>query len=61
MTLTEEINKNPYLKVSNCTDISDVETAMEALKALDKKYPKSKLLLSIWAKMIAKKKKLSKK
>ena len=59
MTLSQEINSNPYLKVSNCTDIVDIEYAMECLKVLDSKYSENnQTLLNIWAKMIAKKKRL---
>ncbi len=59
MTLSQEINSNPYLKVSNCTDISDIEYAMDCLRMLDKKHGENnQTLLNIWAKMLAKKKRL---
>ena len=57
MTLQEKIKSNPYLKVSNCTDIADLECAMDDLRELDKEYPNSIVLLKIWGRMLDKKKK----
>ena len=57
MTLTEKINSNPYLKVSNCTDISDIEYAMDELRKLDAEFGESnKTLLKLWSKFLEKKK-----
>ena len=59
MTLTEKINSNPYLKVSNCTDIADLEYAMDELRKLDAEFGEdNKTLLKLWAKFLDKKKKL---
>lgn len=59
MTLTEKIKSNPYLKVSNCTDIADLEYAIDELKKLDAEFGENnKTLLKIWAKFLDKKKKL---
>jgi hypothetical protein len=59
MTLTEKINSNPYLKVSNCTDIADLEAAMDDLRKLDAEFGEdNKTLLKLWAKFLDKKKKL---
>jgi hypothetical protein len=59
MTLTEKINSNPYLKVSNCTDIADIESAMDELRKLDAEFgDDNKTLLKLWAKFLDKKKKL---
>ena len=59
MTLTEKINSNPYLKVSNCTDIADIEYAMDELRKLDAEFGEdNKTLLKLWAKFLDKKKKL---
>jgi hypothetical protein len=59
MTLTEKINSNPYLKVSNCTDIADLEAAMDDLRKLDAEFgDDNKTLLKLWAKFLGKKKKL---
>ena len=59
MTLTEKINSNPYLKVSNCTDIADLEYAMDELRKLDLEFGENnKTLLNLWAKFLDKKKKL---
>jgi hypothetical protein len=59
MTLTEKINSNPYLKVSNCTDIADIESAMDDLRKLDAEFGENnKTLLKLWAKFLDKKKKL---
>jgi hypothetical protein len=59
MTLTEKINSNPYLKVSNCTDIADLETGIDNLKKLDAEFGENnKTLLKLWAKFLDKKNKL---
>lgn len=59
MTLTQKINSNPYLKVSNCTDIADLEVAMDDLRKLDAEFgDDNKTLLKLWAKFLDKKKKL---
>jgi hypothetical protein len=59
MTLTEKINSNPYLKVSNCTDIADLEAAMDDLRKLDAEFGESNAkLLKLWAKFLDKKNKL---
>ena len=56
MTLTEKINSNPYLKVSNCTDIADIEYAMDELRKLDAEYGETnQTLLNLWSKFLAKK------
>ena len=61
MTLQEKIKQNPYLKISNCTDISDIEYAMDSLKELEKQFGKANTtILSIWAKIINKHKRLTK-
>lgn len=60
MTLVETIKSNPYLKVSNCTDLSDINHAIDCLRELDKKFgSNNKTLLKLWAKFLDKKKKLS--
>ena len=59
MTLTEKIAANPYLKVSNCTDVNDLESAMDELRKLDAEFGENnKTLLKIWAQMLEKKKRL---
>ncbi len=59
MTLTEKINSNPYLKVSNCTDVADLEYSMDELRKLDAEFGENnKTLLKLWAKFLDKKKKL---
>lgn len=59
MTLTEKINSNPYLKVSNCTDIADLEYAIDELRKLDAEFGEdNKTLLKLWLKFLDKKKKL---
>ena len=56
MTLTEKIKANPYLKVSNCTDIADLESAMDDLRELDKEFGENnKVLMKLWAKFLDKK------
>lgn len=59
MTLTIEIKNNPYLKVSNCTDKSDCEYAIEECRRLEKKYGQSKMLDKIWVSLINKKNNLA--
>jgi hypothetical protein len=59
MTLTNEISKNPYLKVSNCTDRSDIEYAIEQCRSLEAQFGQSKTLDKIWIALINKKKHLS--
>ena len=59
MTLSQKISSNPYLKVSNCTDIADIEAAMDDLRKLDAEYgADNQTLLNLWAKFLNKKKKL---
>ena len=59
MTLIDKINSNPYLKVSNCTDIADLEYAIDELRKLDAEFGENnKTLLKLWAKFLDKKKKL---
>lgn len=61
MTLTEKIKSNPYLKVSNCTDIADIEYAMDELRKLDAEYgDNNKTLLNLWSKFLSKKNNLNK-
>jgi hypothetical protein len=60
-TLNQAIKSNPYLKVSNCTDLSDVESAIDDLRILDNIYGKNnKTLLKLWAKFLDKKSKIEK-
>jgi hypothetical protein len=55
----KKIKSNPYLKVSNCTDIADLEAAMDELRKLDSEYgDDNKTLLKLWAKFLDKKKKV---
>jgi len=59
MTLAQKIKSNQYLKVSNCTDIADLEAAMDELRKLDSEYgDDNKTLLKLWAKFLDKKKKV---
>lgn len=59
MRLSEKIKSNPYFKVSNCTDIADLESAMDELRKLDLEFgDDNKTLLKLWAKFLDKKKKL---
>jgi hypothetical protein len=59
MNLAATIKNNPYLNVNNCTDISDLESAMDELRILDLKFGENnKVLLNLWAKFLDKKKKL---
>lgn len=61
MTLTQKINSNPYLKVSNCTDIVDIEYAMDELRKLDDEYGgMNKSLMKLWIKFLNKKNQFTK-
>jgi hypothetical protein len=56
MTLAEKIKSNPYLKISNCTDVADLEYAMDELRKLDAEYGETnQTLLNLWSKFLAKK------
>jgi hypothetical protein len=57
MTLTEKINSNPYLKASNCTDLTDVNYAIESVKELLKQHDSNRLR-SIYASLMNKKEKM---
>ena len=60
MTLTQKIKSNPYLKPSNCTDLSDYNVAILELEKLDAEFGvNNKMLLKLWAKFFDRKKKLS--
>lgn len=58
MTLTQKINSNPYLKVSNCTDISDLEAAMDMVIELEKEFGETKRTQKLWLSLWDKKRKL---
>jgi hypothetical protein len=59
MSLSEKIKSNPYLKLSNCTDIADLEYAMDELRKLDAEFGEdNKTLLKLWAKFLDKKNKM---
>ena len=59
MTLTEKIRSNPWLKVSNCTDLADIAFAMDELRKLDIEFGAEKqTLLNLWAKFLDKKNRL---
>ena len=38
MTLNNRIKNNPYLKISNCVDINDVNYALSELKNLEAEF-----------------------
>jgi hypothetical protein len=62
MTLTKKIRSNPYLKVSNCTDIADVNYAITEIHNLFKEFgDDSKMLLKLWRSFLVKKNQLLKK
>jgi hypothetical protein len=59
MKLTDKIKSNPYLNVNNCTDVADLESAMDELRKLDTEFGENnKTLLKLWAKFLGKKKRL---
>jgi hypothetical protein len=59
MTLSEKIKSNPYLKVSNCTDIADIDVAIEEIIKLDKEYGENnKTISKLFLRFFDKKRKL---
>ena len=58
MTLQQAIRSNPYLKPKNCTDLNDINAAIEDIKKLLQKYGSKKSLCSIYARLCSKKSKL---
>jgi UDP-N-acetylglucosamine enolpyruvyl transferase len=59
MTLAQAIAAEPYLKIANCTDIADVNYAIDVLRKLDAQYgQQNKALLKLWAKFLNKKAKM---
>lgn len=50
MTLTEKIKSDPYLKISNCLDESDLRWALDRIEDLRKDYPESKVLRDMYFK-----------
>lgn len=60
-TLAERIKSNPYLKISNCTDVADLEYAMDCLRKLDREFGEAnKTLLKLWKRFLDKKNRLEK-
>ena len=59
-TLTQKIASNPYLKITNCSDISDIESAIEDIKKLMAEFGHNKTLSNLWFKFNNKKAKLTK-
>ena len=56
MTLLEKIKSNPYLKISNCIDVADLESAMDDLRDLDKEFGEdNKTIMKLWVKFLYKK------
>lgn len=59
MKLLEDIKNNPYLKVSNCTDVADCEAGLRDVRFLQNYYPGSKTLDKIRVNLEYKKMKLN--
>jgi len=59
MTLQDKINKEPYFKAKNLTDIADVEYSLQELKKLIAEYGYTKQLIAILTRINNKKSKLS--
>ena len=56
MTIKDAIKKDPYLNPENCTDLADIEYAIDELRRLDIVYGKeNKTLLKLWSKFLDKK------
>ena len=60
MKLSEKL-KNPYFKVSNCTDMQDIKHAIDEIKKVMKEHPESTKAKIIFSKLSDTKDKLSKK
>lgn len=57
--LKDKIKSNPYLKLSNCTDIADLDYAMSELRKLDAEFGENnKTLINLWEKFLNKKAKM---
>lgn len=54
MSLIKEINKEPYLKISNCIDKSDLDFSFNKCLELENKYGKSKTLNKLFSKILSK-------
>jgi hypothetical protein len=57
MTLQQALS-NPYFKVQNCSDISDLEYAITEIRLVIAKYPDSMRAKMIYSKLANKKDKL---
>lgn len=60
MTLTAQIKNEPYFKLSNCLDESDLDYGMSRVLELEQQFGKSKMLDKIFEKLFDKKEVLSK-
>lgn len=58
MTLKQKIQNEPYLKAYNCTDLSDVNYAIDECHKLVAEYGSKPSLCMILARLIKKKEKL---
>lgn len=59
MTLQQHIQSDPYLKISNCLDESDLRWALGRIENLRKMYPESKVLRDMYFKFEYKRMKLT--
>ena len=58
MTLKEKISNDPYLKISNCTDLEDLQYAISIIRDLQDQHPESKVLENMYFKFEHKRMKL---
>jgi hypothetical protein len=47
-TLKEQIKNDPYLKINNCMDESDLLYALERISELRRRHPESRLLRNMY-------------
>lgn len=58
-TIREKIFRDPYLKIGNCTDASDLQYAVDRINELRELFPNSKLLKNMYFKFEHKRMKLT--
>lgn len=59
MTLRQKIQNDPYLKIGNCADTSDLGYAVDRILELRDQHPDSKLLENMYFKFEHKRMKLT--
>jgi hypothetical protein len=58
MALSKIIKQDPYLKISNLTDLNDIDYALNRIRELSKIYGMNKILQSLYLKILVKRERL---